>query len=128
MARVAGVNIPDGKRVEVALTYIFGIGQTSAKKILEATKVNPDARVKDLSEAEISKLREHIDRNLQVEGDLQRVVTQNINRLKEINAYRGLRHKANLPVNGQRTKTNARTKRGKKITMGSGRKKSAAKT
>jgi small subunit ribosomal protein S13 len=128
MARVAGVNIPDGKRVEVALTYIFGIGQTSAKKILEATKVNPDARVKDLTEAEISKLREHIDRNLQVEGDLQRVVTQNINRLKEINAYRGLRHKANLPVNGQRTKTNARTKRGKKVTMGSGRKKSAAKT
>jgi small subunit ribosomal protein S13 len=128
MARVAGVNIPDGKRVEVALTYIFGIGQTSAKKILEATKVNPDARVKDLTEAEISKLREHIDRNLQVEGDLQRVVTQNINRQKEINAYRGLRHKANLPVNGQRTKTNARTKRGKKVTMGSGRKKSAAKT
>ena len=128
MARVAGVNIPDGKRVEVALTYIYGIGQTSAKKILAATKVNPDARVKDLTEAEISKLREVIDKSYQVEGDLQRVVVQNINRLKEINAYRGLRHKANLPVNGQRTKTNARTKRGKKITMGSGRKKAAAKT
>jgi small subunit ribosomal protein S13 len=128
MARVAGVNIPDGKRVEVALTYIYGIGQTSAKKILEAAKVSPDTRVKDLTEAEISKLREQIDRNFQVEGDLQRVVVQNINRLKEINAYRGLRHKANLPVNGQRTKTNARTKRGKKVTMGSGRKKATAKT
>ena len=128
MARVAGVNIPDGKRVEVALTYIYGIGQTSAKKILEAAKVNADTRVKDLTEAEISKLREQIDKNFQVEGDLQRIVVQNINRLKEINAYRGLRHKNNLPVHGQRTKTNARTKRGKKITMGSGRKKAAAKT
>lgn len=128
MARIAGVNIPDGKRVEVALTYIYGIGQTSAKKIIEAAKVNADTRVKDLTEAEISKLREQIDKNFQVEGDLQRIVVQNINRLKEINSYRGLRHKANLPVNGQRTKTNARTKRGKKVTMGSGRKKAAAKT
>jgi small subunit ribosomal protein S13 len=128
MARIAGVNIPDGKRVEVALTYIYGIGPTSAKKILEAAKVNPDTRVKDLTEAESSKLREQIDKNYQVEGDLQRVVQQNIKRLREINCYRGLRHKANLPVHGQRTKTNARTKRGKKITMGSGRKKSAAKT
>lgn len=128
MARIAGVNIPDGKRVEVALTYIYGIGQTSARKILEVTKVNADTRVKDLTEAEISKLREQIDKNFQVEGDLQRIVVQNINRLKEINSYRGLRHKANLPVHGQRTKTNARTKRGKKITMGSGRKKAAAKT
>lgn len=128
MARIAGVNIPDNKRVEVSLTYIYGIGPSSAKKILESAKVNPDSRVKDLTDDEISRIRERIDRDYQVEGDLQRVVIQNINRLKEINCYRGLRHKANLPVHGQRTKTNARTKRGKKITMGSGRKKAAAKT
>lgn len=128
MARISGVNIPDAKRVEVALTYIFGIGDTTSRKILEATGINPDTRVKDLTEAEISKLRELIDKNYQVEGDLQRQVSMNIKRLKEINSYRGLRHKANLPVHGQRTKTNARTKRGRKITMGSGRKKSAAKT
>ncbi len=128
MARIAGVNIPDAKRVEVALTYIFGIGPSISKNILVVTGINPDTRVKDLTEAETAKLREHIDKNLEVEGDLQRQVAMNIKRLKEINAYRGLRHKANLPVRGQRTKTNARTKRGKKITMGSGRKKSAAKT
>ncbi len=128
MARIAGVNIPDAKRVEIALTYVFGIGNTTSRKILEATGVDPNTRVKDLSEADTSKLREHIDKNLQVEGDLQRQVALNIARLKEINSYRGLRHKANLPVHGQRTKTNARTKRGRKITMGSGRKKSAAKT
>lgn len=128
MARISGVNIPDGKRVEIALTYVYGIGNTTSRKILEATGVDPNTRVKDLSEAETSKLREHIDKNLQVEGDLQRQVALNIARLKEINSYRGLRHKANLPVHGQRTKTNARTKRGRKITMGSGRKKSAAKT
>ncbi len=128
MARISGVNIPDAKRVEVALTYIYGIGVTSSRKILETTGVNPDTRVKDLSEGEISKLREAIEKSYRVEGDLQREVGQNIKRLKEINSYRGLRHKANLPVHGQRTKTNARTKRGKKVTMGSGRKKSAAKT
>jgi small subunit ribosomal protein S13 len=128
MARIAGVNIPDAKRVEVALTYIYGIGITTSRQILAATKVSPDTRVKDLTEAETSKLREYIDKNYQVEGDLQRQVGMNIKRLKEINAYRGLRHKANLPVHGQRTKTNARTKRGRKVTMGSGRKKSAAKT
>jgi small subunit ribosomal protein S13 len=128
MARISGVNIPDAKRVEIALTYIFGIGGTTSQKILAATKINPDTRVKDLTEAEISKLREFIDKNLQVEGDLQRQVSLNINRLKEINSYRGLRHKNNLPVHGQRTKTNGRTKRGKKITMGSGRKKASAKT
>ena len=128
MARISGVNIPDGKRVEIALTYVYGIGNTTSRKILEATGVDPNTRVKDLSEADTSKLREHIDKNLQVEGDLQRQVALNIARLKEINSYRGLRHKANLPVHGQRTKTNARTKRGRKITMGSGRKKSAAKT
>ena len=128
MARIAGVNVPDAKRVEIALTYIYGIGTTTSQKILAETKVSPDTRVKDLSEPEISKLREFIDKNLRVEGDLQREVSLNIKRLKEINSYRGLRHKANLPVHGQRTKTNARTKRGRKITMGSGRKKSAAKT
>ena len=128
MARISGVNIPDAKRVEIALTYIYGIGGHTARTILTATGVNPDTRVKDLTEAEISKLREYIDKTYRVEGDLQREVSQNIKRLKEINSYRGLRHKANLPVHGQRTKTNARTKRGKKITMGSGRKKSAAKT
>lgn len=128
MARIAGVNIPDTKRVEIALTYIFGVGITTSRNILAATKVNPDTRVKDLSEPEISKLREFIDKNLRVEGDLQREVSLNIKRLKEINSYRGLRHKANLPVHGQRTKTNARTKRGRKVTMGSGRKKAASKT
>jgi small subunit ribosomal protein S13 len=128
MARISGVNIPDAKRVEIALTYIYGIGVTTSHKILAATGINPDTRVKELTEAEVSKLREAIDKNYRVEGDLQREVSQNIKRLKEINSYRGLRHKANLPVHGQRTKTNARTKRGKKVTMGSGRKKSAAKT
>jgi len=128
MARIAGVNIPDAKRVEIALTYIYGIGLTTSQKILATTGVSADTRVKDLTEAEIGKLREYIDKNCQVEGDLQRQVSMNIKRLKEIKCYRGLRHTANLPVHGQRTKTNARTKRGRKITMGSGRKKSAAKT
>jgi len=128
MARLSGVNIPDAKRVEISLTYIFGIGITTSRKILAETGINPDTRVKDLTEAEMSKLREFIDKTLQVEGDLQRQIAMNIKRLKEINSYRGLRHKANLPVRGQRTKTNARTKRGRKVTMGSGRKKSAAKT
>ncbi len=128
MARISGVNIPEAKRVEVALTYVFGIGVHTSQKILKATGINPDTRVKDLTEAEVSKLREQIDKNYRVEGDLQREISLNIKRLKEINSYRGLRHKANLPAHGQRTKTNARTKRGKKVTMGSGRKKSAAKT
>jgi small subunit ribosomal protein S13 len=128
MARISGVNIPDTKRVEIALTYIFGIGITTSRKILVVTGISPDTRVKELTEAEVSKLREVIDKNYHVEGDLQREISLNIKRLKEINSYRGLRHKANLPVRGQRTKTNARTKRGKKVTMGSGRKKSAAKT
>ncbi|MBW3538383.1 30S ribosomal protein S13 [Candidatus Parcubacteria bacterium] len=128
MARIAGVNIPNDKRVEVALTAIYGIGLATSQKILSAGQVSPDTRVKDLTEAEIAKIREVIEKNYQVEGDLSRLVSLNINRLKEINAYRGLRHKANLPGRGQRTKTNARTKRGKKVTMGSGRKKSAAKT
>ena len=128
MARLAGVNIPDGKRVEIALTYIYGIGQTASTKILASTKIDPNTRVKDLTEAEMVSLRTEIDKNYQVEGDLTRLVQQNIKRLRDINTYRGLRHKAGLPVHGQRTKTNARTKRGKKITMGSGRKKASAKT
>lgn len=128
MARISGVNLPNDKRVEVALTYIFGIGQSTSRKILAETKIDPNIRAKDLSEADVAKIREFIDKNLQVEGDLQRLVSGNIRRLKEINSYRGLRHKANLPAHGQRTKTNARTKRGKRVTMGSGRKKAAAKT
>jgi small subunit ribosomal protein S13 len=128
LARLSGVNIPDQKRVEIALTYIHGIGPTTSKKILQSTGIDPNLRVKSLSEADITKLRETIDQNYRVEGDLARQVSGNIKRLKEINAYRGLRHKANLPVHGQRTRTNARTKRGKRVTMGSGRKKSAAKT
>lgn len=128
MARIASVTIPNNKRVEVALTYIYGIGITSSRKILAKTGINPDTRVKDLTEAEVSKLREEVDQNFTVEGDLQRLVSLSLSRLKEISAYRGLRHKNNLPAHGQRTKTNARTKRGKKVTMGSGRKKAAAKT
>lgn len=128
MARISGVNIPDDKRVEIALTYIYGIGLTTSQKILAEGGVDPNTRVKDLTEAQVIKIREYIDKNVRVEGDLQREVSANIKRLKEINSYRGLRHKANLPVHGQRTKTNARTKRGKKVTMGSGRKKASAKT
>jgi small subunit ribosomal protein S13 len=127
-ARISGVNIPEAKRVEIALTYIYGIGLTTSRKVLTETGINPDTRVKDLTEAEVTKLRDYITKNHRVEGDLQREVGQNIKRLKEINSYRGLRHKASLPVHGQRTKTNARTKRGRKVTMGSGRKKAAAKT
>ena len=128
MARIAGVNIPTDKRVEVALTYVYGIGSTSSKKILAEAGIDPNTRVKDLTETEIGKIRAEIEKKYQVVADLARAVAANIKRLKEINAYRGLRHKANLPTRGQRTKTNARTKRGKRVTMGSGRKKSAAKT
>lgn len=128
--RIANITIPNDKRVEVALTYVFGIGPTRSRQILEATKIDPNTRVKDLTEAEVAKLRQHVDTKLegQIEGDLQRTVALSIARLKDIQAYRGSRHKANLPARGQRTKTNARTKRGRKVTMGSGRKKSAAKT
>jgi len=128
MARIAGTNIPTDKRVEVALTYIYGIGIVTSKKTLEAVKINPDTRVKDLTEDDLLKLREYVDKNLKVEADLAREVSGNIKRLKDIKAYRGLRHSAALPSRGQRTKTNARTKRGKRVTVGSGRKKSAAKT
>lgn len=112
MARIAGIDLPKNKRVEIALTYIFGIGNTTAKKILAETDVNPDTRVKDLSEEDVNKLREYIDKNCNVEGDLKREIALNIKRLVEINCYRGIRHRRGLPVRGQRTKTNARTRKG----------------
>ncbi len=128
MARIAGTNVPNEKRVEVGLTYVFGIGLITSQKILKELGISPDVRVKDLTEADLTKIREYIDKNLQVEADLSRQISLNIKRLKEIKSYRGVRHSANLPVRGQRTKTNARTKRGKRVTVGSGRKKAAAKT
>ena len=128
MARIAGVDLPRNKRVEVALTYIYGIGNTRSKRVLAAAEVNPDTRVKDLTEAEISQLRSVIDREYKVEGDLRREVSQNIKRLQEIGCYRGLRHRRNLPVRGQRTRTNARTKRGPRRTVpGRGRPKGGRK-
>ncbi len=117
MARIAGVDLPREKRVEIGLTYIFGIGLTTSKHILERTGISPDTRVKDLTEAEVAKLREEIDRNHQVEGDLRRSVSMNIKRLIEIGSYRGIRHRRGLPSRGQRTKTNARTRRGAKKTV-----------
>jgi small subunit ribosomal protein S13 len=123
MARVAGVNIPDNKRVEIGLTYIFGIGLTRSQKILQTANVNPDVRVKDLTDAELNKIREIIEKNYKVEGDLRREVTQNVSRLKEVAAFRGIRHKLGLPSRGQRTKTNSRTRRGRKVTVGSGKRK-----
>ena len=112
MARIAGVDIPNNKRVEIALTYIYGIGQTSAKEILAKTGINPDTRAKDLTEAEVAKLRDEIEANYTVEGDLRREVALNIKNMVEINCYRGIRHRKGLPVRGQRTKTNARTRKG----------------
>ena len=112
MARIAGVDIPNQKRVEIALTYIYGIGQTSAKEILAKTGINPDTRAKDLTEAEVALLREEIENNYTVEGDLRREVALNIKNMVEINCYRGIRHRKGLPVRGQRTKTNARTRKG----------------
>ena len=112
MARIAGVDIPNQKRVEIALTYIYGIGKTSAQKILEKTGINPDTRAKDLTEEEVAKLRDEIENAYTVEGDLRREVGMNSKRLVEINCYRGIRHRKGLPVRGQRTKTNARTRKG----------------
>jgi small subunit ribosomal protein S13 len=126
MARMAGVSIPDNKRVVIALTYIYGIGNTSAKKIVSKLGIDPSLRVKDLSEADLSKIRDEISATYQVEGDLGQAVRLSINRLKEIKSYRGSRHQANLPGRGQRTRTNARTKRGRRVTVGSGRKKAPA--
>lgn len=128
MARIAGINIPDNKHVEYSLAYLKGIGVPLAIKICQMAGIKPGTKVSDLSEAEIEKIREVIDKNYKVEGDLKMEVSSNIKRLREIGSYRGSRHTKNLPVRGQRTKTNARTKRGKKVTVGSGRKKSAEKT
>ncbi len=126
MARIAGVDIPRDKRVEVALTYIYGIGPATSQKILARTRISPDTRVKNLTEDEVSRLREVIDREYKVEGDLRREVNLNIKRLIEIGCYRGVRHRRGLPVHGQRTRTNARTKRGPRRTV-AGRKKASAK-
>ncbi|NLN83317.1 MAG: 30S ribosomal protein S13 [Firmicutes bacterium] len=118
MARIAGVDLPREKRVEVGLTYIFGIGPSTSKKILNQTGVNPDTRVRDLSESDVAKLREVLDREHRVEGDLKRETAANIKRLSDIGCYRGIRHRRGLPVRGQRTKTNARTRKGPKHTPG----------
>ena len=126
MARIAGVDIPREKRVEIALTYIYGIGLSTSQRVLAQTRVSPDTRVKNLTEEEVSRLREVIDRTVKVEGDLRREVDMNIKRLIEIGSYRGMRHRRNLPVHGQRTRTNARTRRGAKKTV-AGKKKATKK-
>ena len=118
MARLFGVDLPREKRIEIGLTYIYGIGNTTAKKIIAETGVNPDIRVKDISEEDLGKIREYIDKNLTVEGDLHREVSQNVKRLMEIGCYRGLRHRKGLPVRGQRTHTNARTRKGPRKQIG----------
>ena len=122
MARIAGVNLPNQKRLEVGLTYIYGIGQPTAREVCAALGLSADTKVRDLTDEEITKLRGYIDSELQVEGDRRREVSQNIKRLSEIGAYRGFRHRRGLPVNGQRTKTNARTRKGPKKTVGRGKK------
>ncbi len=122
MARISGVDLPREKRVEIGLTYIFGVGLTTAQLILRETGINPDTRVRNLTEEEIVRLREYIDRNLKVEGDLRREVSQNIKRLMEIGCYRGLRHRRGLPVRGQRTHTNARTRKGPRRQIGAKKK------
>ena len=128
MARIAGVDIPRDKRVEVSLTYIYGIGRSTSNRILAMSEINPDTRVKDLSEAEVSRLRQVIDKDLVVEGELRRQRHMNIKRLTEIGCYRGLRHRRGLPVHGQRTRTNARTRKGpKKTVAGRGRRRGAKK-
>lgn len=128
MARIEGVDLPRNKRVEIGLTYIFGIGPTRAKEIIAATGINPDIRVKDLSEADAAVLRDYISKTYKVEGDLRREVTMNIKRLIEIGCYRGMRHRRNLPCRGQRTRTNARTCKGpKKTVAGRGRRRGAGK-
>lgn len=122
MARIAGVDLPREKRVEIGLTYIFGIGRVASNKILAEAGISPDTRVKDLTESEVGKIREIIDRNHKVEGDLKREIALNIKRLMEIGCYRGIRHRRGLPVRGQRTKTNSRTRKGPKRTVGAKRK------
>src|SRR5215211_5244817 len=128
MERIAGVDIPREKRVEIALTYVYGVGLSSSQKILKQTSINPDTRVRDLTEDQVNRLREVIDRSFKVEGDLRREVALNIKRLIEIGSYRGMRHRRNLPVRGQRTKTNSRTRKGtKKTVAGRGRRRGAKK-
>ena len=126
MARIAGVDLPRDKRVEISLTYIYGIGRTTSRKILAVANVDPDTRVRDLAESEVARVREVIDRNYRVEGDLRREVAMNVKRLQEIGCYRGIRHRKNLPVHGQRTRTNARQKRGARKTV-AGKRRSRAK-
>jgi len=126
MARIAGVEIPREKRVEIALTYIFGVGPRTSRQILEATSIDANIRVKDLTEDQVNRMREYVDRNIKVEGDLRREVDMNIKRLIEIGCYRGMRHRKNLPVHGQRTRTNARTRKGIKKTV-AGKKKATKK-
>ncbi len=126
MARIAGIDLPNEKRVEIGLTYVYGIGRSRSNEILDKTGINPDTRCRDLTEAEVSRLREVIDGEYVVEGDLRRDLAMNIKRLQEIGSYRGLRHRRGLPVRGQRTRTNARTRKGRKKTV-AGRKRSAAK-
>lgn len=128
MARISGVTIPSEKQTQVALTYIYGIGPKTSQNILAKAKVEPTVRVKNLTDSEIARIQDAINADLVVEGELQRIVSGNVKRLKDINAYRGIRHKANLPTRGQRTKTNARTRRGKKITVGGTAKKAPSKT
>ena len=122
MARIAGVNLPNQKRLEIGLTYIYGIGRSTAQHVLAELGLSADTKVKDLTDEEVTKLRDYIDANLEVEGDLRRERTQSVKRLGEIGSYRGIRHRRNLPVNGQRTKTNARTRKGPKKTVGRGKK------
>ncbi len=128
MARISGVVIPDNKQVQISLTYVYGIGPKTSGEILTKAKVEPTVRVKDLTDAEISRIQEVINDTLTVEGELQRIVSTNIKRLKDIGSYRGIRHKNGLPSRGQRTRTNARTKRGRKVAVGGSQPKSASKT
>ncbi|MEA1909418.1 MAG: 30S ribosomal protein S13 [Patescibacteria group bacterium] len=128
MVRILGIQLPANKRIEIALTYLYGVGLTRSREVLEAAKVDPNKRTDVVSEEEANRIKEIIEKNYTVEGDLRRDISTNIKRLKDIGSYRGDRHKRNLPVRGQTTKTNARTKRGKKVTVGSGRKKATEKT
>ncbi len=128
MARIANVTIPTEKQIQISLTYIYGIGPKYAKDICTATSIEPTTRVKDLTESDLKKIRDEIDANFNVEGDLQRVVAGNVKRLKDIQAYRGIRHKNNLPSRGQRTRTNGRTRRGKRVAVGGSQPKAATKT
>ena len=126
--RISGIDIPNNKKIGASIAYIYGVGRSNAKVILEKSGINPERRTNDLNQDEIEKIRQYLDKNIKIEGDLRSEVSQNIKRLREIGSYRGLRHSKNLPVRGQRTKTNARTKRGRRVTVGSGRRSAAEKT